>query len=52
MHKENTLDKKKFSKNNNGKRAYITLDENDSTNNSSSKEYEEAHLCLMVKDLC
>jgi len=31
VHKEKTLNKKKFSKNNKGKRAYIAWDENDST---------------------
>jgi len=31
MHKEKILEKKKFNKNNKGKRAYIAWDENDST---------------------
>jgi len=50
MDKEKILDKKNFSKNNKGKRAYIAWDENDSTTSSSSKEDEEVNLCLMAID--
>ena len=44
------MEKKKFSKNNRGKIAYIASDENDSTTISSPKEDEEVNLCLMARD--
>jgi len=50
VHKGKTLDKKKFNKNNKGKRAYFAWDENDSTTSSSLKEDEEVNLCLMARD--
>ena len=43
-------EKKKFSKNGKGKRAYIAWEENDSTTSCSSKEEEEINLCLMGKE--
>ena len=52
-HKDKAIaaaEKKKFSKNGKGKRAYIAWEENDSTTSCSSKEEEEINLCLMGKE--
>jgi len=48
--KDKTGEKKKFSKSNKGKQAYIAWDENDSTTSCSSKEEDEINLCLMGKE--
>jgi len=44
------VEKKKFSKNDKGKKAYIAWEENDSTTSCSSKEEEEINMCLMGKE--
>jgi len=44
------VEKKKFSKSNKAKMAYIVWEENDSTTSCSSKEEEEINLCLMGKE--
>ena len=44
------VEKKKFSKNGKGKRAYIPWEENDSTTSCSLKEDEEINMCLMGKE--